>query len=455
MARLYLYNTLHNERQLFSPLEIAHVRIYVCGPTVYGPVHIGNARPAVVFDLLYRLLKRYYPKVTYARNITDIDDKIIETAAKSGELPEKLADRWKQCYLENMRQLGVLTPDEEPTATAYIGEMIAMIERLLERQAAYINQGHVLFHVPAFPDYGALSNRRREDMLAGARVEVAPYKRDAADFVLWKPATNDEPGWDSPWGRGRPGWHIECSAMAASCLGKEIDIHGGGQDLIFPHHENELAQSRCANGTTQFAKFWLHNGHVRMDGEKMSKSLNNVLLLQDILAQYAGETVRLALFNTHYRRPLNWTSTLLDEARTILDKWYRILAGGEATKGGDVQPMEAALLDDLNTPAAIAELHRLAHKAQHAASAGEAACWRGRLRAGASLLGLLQQAPEEWFHQNGKQPLNAAAIEEKINQRLTAKRQRDFSTADAIRAELEQKGVLLEDSANGTAWRVK
>ncbi|MCH9705281.1 MAG: cysteine--tRNA ligase [Proteobacteria bacterium] len=458
MAQLHLHNTLHNDVQLFTPQDESHVRMYVCGPTVYGPVHIGNARPAAVFDLLYRLLKRHYPKVTYARNITDIDDKIINTAAKNGELPETLAKHWHARYSENMQQLGVLPPDEEPLATAYMPQIINMIERLLQQNVAYAAEGHVLFHVPAFSDYGQLSNRKRDDMIAGARVEVAPYKKDPADFILWKPSKDDVPGWESPWGRGRPGWHIECSAMAESCLGKEIDIHGGGQDLIFPHHENELAQSRCAHNTPHFARFWVHNGHVRMDGEKMSKSLNNVLLLQDILAHYDGETARLALFSTHYRRPLNWTASVLADAKATLDKWYRVLAAGDVADSNcnsDCEVVEKMLLDDLNTPAAIAELHQLAHNAQHADDAQTAAAWRGQLKSGAQLLGLLNHDVEEWFHGAGKQLPQDAQIEEKINQRLAARAARDFAAADAIRDELAALGILLEDTADGTTWRIK
>ena len=459
MPQLILHNTLHNEQQPFTPLDADNVRMYVCGPTVYGPVHIGNARPAVVFDALYRLLKRHYPKVTYARNITDIDDKIIEKAAKSGERPQDLAAHWHRQYREDMEKLGVLPPDHEPTATGAMDEMISMITRLMDGGFAYEAEGHILFHVPAFAEYGALSNRRREEMIAGARVEVAPYKRDAADFVLWKPSTAAQPGWESPWGRGRPGWHIECSAMAAACLGEEIDIHGGGQDLIFPHHENEVAQSRCAHGTSQFAKFWLHNGYVNMSGEKMSKSLNNVELLCDILRDHAGETVRLALLSAHYRRPLNWTPVLLEESRAILDRWYRALGSGavaDAAESGSDEETEAALLDDLNTPAAIARLHQLAHKVQHAGDEVDAAKSRGALRAAARQIGLLTQAPEAWFHQSGGKngAPDAQAIEEKIQQRQEAKQQRDFATADAIRDELARRGIVLEDTASGTTWRM-
>lgn len=451
---LFLYDTLRNRLEKFQPRDADTVRMYVCGPTVYGPVHVGNARPAVVFDLLYRLLKRRYGRVRYARNITDIDDKIIQIADETGVAPAEVAHRWRQVYADEMHRLGVSPPDAEPAATDYIPQMLALIEKLLSGGFAYVAEGHVLFHVPSFPDYGALSNRRREEMLAGARVEVAPYKRDAADFVLWKPSPAPLPGWESPWGRGRPGWHIECSAMAASCLGEEIDIHGGGQDLIFPHHENELAQSRCAHGTALFARYWLHNGHIRVDGEKMSKSLHNVRLLGDSLSRFAGETVRLALLTTHYRRPMNWTEELLTEAKATLDRWYRALDGETAAAESAPPAVEAALADDLNTPAALAALHSLANEVTHAY--GDAAQKRGELAAGAGLLGLLGESPQRWFH---AAPAAAAAapdeaeIRQLIDARAQARARRDFAAADAVRDELAERGVMLEDAAAGTTWR--
>ena len=358
-----LHNTLSGRIDTFVPANPRQVSMYVCGPTVYGPVHVGNARPAVVFDLFYRLLRRRYEKTLYARNITDIDDKIIAAAAAENISPPDLAARWKDAYHRDMKALGVLSPDIEPAATAYIGNITVMIETLLAKGNAYYASEHVLFDLTSFADYGALSNRRQEDMMEGARVEVADYKRNGGDFVLWKPSLPEQPGWPSPWGRGRPGWHIECSAMAAACLGEEIDIHGGGQDLIFPHHENEIAQSRCAHGKAHFARYWLHNGHVDWEGEKMSKSLGNVRLLKDALARFPGEAVRYALLSAHYRSPLRWSEDLMHDAKAALDSLYRA-----AQKIGDVPAtapapaVEECLCDDMNTPAAFAVLHTAAAK---------------------------------------------------------------------------------------------
>ena len=332
----FLRNTLTNRREEFVPRDPARPTMYVCGPTVYGPAHVGNARPAAVFDLTARVLKSLWPGTVYARNITDIDDKIIAAAGTEGV--SALALRCADEYRAEMSALNIAPPDFEPLATAHIPEMLDMISRLLEKGFAYQAEGHVLFHSAGFSDYGALSNRNRDEMIAGARVEVAPYKRDPADFVLWKPSPDDMPGWDSPWGRGRPGWHLECSAMAEKCLGLEIDLHGGGQDLIFPHHENEIAQSRCAHGTQSLARYWMHNGHVSADGEKMSKSLGNVFLTRDALAEFPGEAVRWALLSAHYRRPLRWSETLLRESRAALDRLYEALRGAEkicaAGRGG-------------------------------------------------------------------------------------------------------------------------
>ena len=462
MRDLVLYNTLSRRREPFAPARPPAVTMYVCGPTVYGPAHVGNARPAVVFDVLFRLLRRRYgaENVQYARNITDIDDKIIAAARAAACPPAELAAKWRDDYASRLRRLGVLPPTQEPLATRYIAQMQKMIGGLLQSGHAYEAEGHVLFHVPAFADYGRLSNRKRDEMIAGARVEVAPYKRDAADFVLWKPAKAGEPGWESPWGRGRPGWHIECSAMAAHCLGEEIDIHGGGQDLIFPHHENELAQSRCAHGGERFARFWLHNGHVEMEGEKMSKSRGNIRLLQDALARHAGETIRLALLMTHYRRPLNWNDALLREAKATLDKWHRQIADLPAAAEDAAPPsqVEDALADDLNTPAALAALH--------------AAADAKSLRAGARALGLLRGAAVDWF-QSAPAGMGARAAallaeedpaaaageltEERIAlllaRRARARQEKNFAAADAVRDALRESGVLLEDTANGVSWR--
>ncbi len=453
---IYLHNTLHNQRHLFQPQMPDKVTMYVCGPTVYGPIHVGNARPAVVFDVLYRLLKRHYNKVVYARNITDIDDKIITTAKQNNEPITALTQRWHKAYCDNLSKLQVLPPDYEPLATEYIKPMIRMIAQLIEKDFAYESNGHVLFHVPSFADYGQLSNRNRQDMIDGARVEVSSDKKDAADFVLWKPSDETIPGWDSPWGRGRPGWHIECSTMAADCLGKEIDIHGGGQDLIFPHHENELAQSRCCHGTAFFAHHWLHNGHVRMEGEKMSKSLNNVLTVSGALQQFSGECIRLALLSTHYRRPMNWTENAIVDAKIILDRWYRLIdddINESTTVDGQV---ESALCDDINTPSAIAVLHQMAQAISRADNPTAAAVRRGQFVASANALGLLYNAPQAWFHQSTTSTLSEAEIEGFIAERLQAKAERDFKKADAIRDDLLNKSVLLEDvSGNRTLWRLK
>ncbi|MGI9306760.1 MAG: cysteine--tRNA ligase [Gammaproteobacteria bacterium] len=457
MDGIYLHNTLSGRRELFAPQNPRRATMYVCGPTVYGPAHVGNARPAAVFDLMFRLLRRRFGEnaVVYARNITDIDDKIIAAAAEGGEPAIVVARRWRDVYRQDMRALAVLPPTTEPHATDYVPQIIAMIETLLQKGNAYFAENHVLFYVPSFSDYGALSNRRTEDMLAGARVEVAPYKKNAADFVLWKPSADDAPGWESPWGRGRPGWHIECSAMAAECLGEEIDLHGGGQDLIFPHHENEIAQSRCAHGCAALAKFWMHNGHVTMDGGKMSKSLGNVRLLCDALAQFPGEAVRYALLSAHYRRPLHWGGQLLEDAKAALDRLYRALgeSSGE-NNGGEDGEITAALCDDLNTPKAFALLHEFAG----GANKGNAA-QRKKLFTGGKLMGFFNVSTEQWFQHAGAKTSGAQFSEEQIaalvEERRLARLAGDFAAADAARDKLAAGGVALEDSAAGTVWRRK
>ena len=455
---LTLHNTLTRRREPLEPVRPGHVGMYVCGPTVYDLAHIGNARPIVVFDVLYRVLKRLYPSVTYVRNITDIDDKINEASRKSGEPIESITARTTKAFHEDIAALGALPPDVEPRATAHVPQMIALIETLIEAGNAYEAEGHVLFHVPSAPRYGALSGRNRDEMIAGARVEVAPYKRDPADFVLWKPSDETLPGWESAWGRGRPGWHIECSAMSRAYLGETLDIHGGGMDLIFPHHENEIAQSECACPGAPFARHWVHNGVLTVEGEKMSKSLGNFVTIRDALAETPGEVIRLALLSTHYRHPLDWTADGIAQARLNLDKFYNALrnAGVEDGAADDsVDPeVEAALCDDLNTPKALAVLHRLAGDLNRAGDEPAKARACAALRGSGALLGLLQADPEAWFRGAGQEGgMNDAEIEALIAARAAARAQRDFAEADRIRAAMVAEGIALEDTAEGTLWR--
>ena len=433
---IVVHDTLAREKRAFRPADPKRITMYVCGPTVYGRAHIGNARPAVVFDTLARLIRHEFGEdsLVYARNVTDVDDKIIAAAEKEGVDPAVITDRYERFYLEDMGALGVRPPTVAPHATQEIGPMVAMIERLIALGNAYEAEGHVLFSVPSDPDYGVLSRRDRDAMVAGARVEVAPYKRDPADFVLWKPSGEDVIGWDSPWGRGRPGWHIECSAMIRSHLGETIDIHGGGLDLIFPHHENEIAQSRCAHDGAPLARYWVHNGFVDMGSEKMSKSLGNIVTPAELLEQgHRGETLRLALLSAHYRQPLSWTEDVVGQAKTNLDRLYRN-AGDVEAREPDLGVVEA-LSDDLNTPLAVTRLMALEDP--------------GALRASAALLGLLQVSPDEWFKGGGDE----GAIEARIAERAAAKKNRDFAAADRIRDELKAKGIVLEDGPAGTTWR--
>ena len=450
---LTLYNTATHQKQPFEPIVPDQVGIYVCGPTVYDLAHIGNARPVVVFDVLYRLLKREFVSVTYVRNITDIDDKIIDAANQSGEAIEAVTARTSAAFRADMEALSALPPDIEPRATDHLPQMIAMIQKLLKGGHAYEAEGHVLFAVADFAEYGRLSRRNREEMLAGARVEVAPYKRDGADFVLWKPSNDEQPGWDSPWGRGRPGWHIECSAMSREYLGETFDIHGGGQDLIFPHHENEIAQSACAHDGAPLARYWMHNGLIAINGEKMAKSVGNVLSVRQLLQSHRGETVRLALLGAQYRQPLDWTEGALDRADKTLDRWYRALGDGDGDSADDGEAeadvsVTEPLADDLNTPQAIAGLHALADAALGGSREAATA-----LRTSAGLLGLLQTAPEAWFHSAVGVTLEAAEIDALIQRRDAARRTREFAEADRIRDQLEHGGVVLEDGEGGTTWR--
>jgi cysteinyl-tRNA synthetase len=453
---LKLYNTLTRQKEEFAPLDPAHVRMYVCGPTVYDFAHIGNARPVVVFDVLYRLLKRLYPRVTYVRNITDVDDKIMAAAKDSGEPIDAITGKYTRHYHDDMAALGALPPDVEPRATGHIAEMIALIGRLIARGHAYAADGHVLFSVPSMPDYGRLSRMSRDELVAGARVEVAPYKNDAADFVLWKPSAADQPGWESPWGRGRPGWHLECSAMSEKHLGVPFDIHGGGLDLIFPHHENEIAQSRCAHGLPTFARYWLHNGYLTVNGEKMSKSLGNFRTVHELLGRVPGEVIRLTLLSAHYRQPLDFADAALDQARAALDRWYGALRGsaGGGAPGTPPDSIAAALEDDLNTPKAIAEMHDLSGMLNRATAADERARLRGALVSAGAALGVLGQTPEAWFKGAvAATEVDEAEIERLIAARNAARKRRDFAEADRIRKELAEKGVVLEDGPKGTTWR--
>ena len=449
-----LYNSLNRHTEPFIPLDPRRVTVYLCGPTVYNYVHIGNARGPVVFDVLVRLLRRHYPQVVYARNITDVDDKINAAAQAQGVPIDVITGKFAQAYREDMAGLGIAVPDIEPHATAHIAPIIAMIETLIAGGHAYAAEGHVLFDVDSYPAYGALSGRDTEELIAGARVEVAPYKKNPADFVLWKPSTPELPGWDSPWGVGRPGWHIECSAMSAAHLGETIDIHAGGIDLLFPHHENEIAQSTCAHGGKVFARWWMHNGMLTFDGRKMSKSLGNVLLVHELLQQHPPEALRLRLLSGHYRQPLDWSDSAIAQAVSTLDGWYRVLrdlAGIELPAAALPVPanVEAALCDDLNTPQALAELSQLADQARLEGNARTKAALLG----GGALLGLLQQEPEAWFRR-GENAVDAAHVEVLLQQRRSARAARDFARADAIRDELTTLGIVIEDGAQGTRWSV-
>ena len=455
MTELLLTNSAGGGKSVFKPMDPEHIRMYVCGPTVYNLVHIGNARPVVVFDTLFRVLQALYPKVTYARNITDIDDKIIVAARERDTDIMTLTKEFTDKFRQDMAALNNLDPSIEPQATAHVEAMLDLTARLIERGHAYVSEGHVLFDVTSMEDYGELSGRNLEDMLAGARVEVASYKRHPGDFVLWKPSRDDDPGWDSDYGRGRPGWHLECSAMIHQHLGDNIDIHGGGRDLIFPHHENERAQSCCGYGGS-FVGTWMHNAYVDMDGEKMSKSLGNVRTVRELLEQYSGETLRFALLSAHYRSPLNFSKELLDNAQATLDGFYLALrnAGDTAAGASDahLSPVFSALLDDLNTPEAIAELHQLA-KALNKASENEKAAAKAALLAGGAVLGILSEDPVAWLSKSDPDGLTAEVIDQMLIDRAEAKANRNFSRADAIRDELNGAGIIIEDNASGATWR--
>ena len=456
---LKIHDTLSRTKTDFVPIDETHIRMYVCGPTVYDLAHIGNARPVVVFDVLSRLLRSLYPKVTYVRNITDVDDKITARAQESGENISDITKRTTDVFHQDMAALGALAPDVEPRATDHISEMIEMITELISKDNAYAEDGHVLFSVPSMPGYGQLSKLDKREIVAGARVDIAPYKRDPQDFVLWKPSSPELPGWDSPWGRGRPGWHIECSAMSHAHLGESFDIHGGGLDLIFPHHENEIAQSKCAHGANTFAKYWMHNGYLMSEGEKMSKSLGNFYTVHDLLAEFPGEAIRLALLKSHYRQPLDFTKDGLREAKADLDRFYGGLRRhtNACARGGTVpEAFMAPLCDDLNTPGAISVLHQYLG-ALNKAPTHEVDIKKHQLLAAANLLVLLGQDPEDWFKwqppEQADSGFSDADIDSFIQKRAEARSNKDFALSDQIRDELLEQGIVLEDGAQGTTWR--
>ena len=458
---IFLYNSLTRRKEQLETLLPDRVGMYVCGPTVYNLAHIGNARPAVIFDVLARLLRLFYSDVTYVRNITDVDDKINAASIETGETIGVITERFTAAYHQDMAALNTAQPDAEPRVTDHIEQIVSMIESLVEREHAYLAEGHVLFDIKSFPEYGELSGRSTDDMIAGARVEIAPYKRDPMDFVLWKPSTTELPGWESPWGRGRPGWHIECSAMSESHLGETIDIHGGGRDLIFPHHENEIAQSTCAHGGAPYCRMWVHNEFVTVEGQKMSKSLGNVLLVRDLLDQAPAEAIRFALLSTHYRAALDWTTVRLDEAKRTLVKWYRTLEVC-TTSSSSEEPVPdseviSALCDDLNTSVAFARIHQLVRELGQSSDPAEQAKLKHTIVASADVLGLLQQDPTTALtaltaSSLKRGDIDAAWIEQRIEDRRLARINKDFEQADHIRDELSAAGIRIEDSADGTTW---
>lgn len=455
---LRLHNNLTRRVEPFAPLDpSAGPTMYVCGPTVYNYVHIGNARGPVVFGVLAALLRRRHGALRYARNITDVDDKINQAAREQGVPISAITDRFAAAYRQDMAALGVAPPDLEPEATAHIPQIVAMIQRLIDNGHAYAAEGHVLFAVDTFDGYGKLSRRDPDEMLAGARVEVAPYKRNAGDFVLWKPSSDDLPGWDSPWGRGRPGWHIECSAMAAAHLGQTIDIHAGGVDLQFPHHENEIAQSECAHGGAPFARFWLHNGMLNFGGAKMSKSLGNIERVHDLVRKHPPEALRYALLSAHYRQPLDWSDALIEQSIRTLDRLYGTLRDlGDVDATARIpQAVEDALDDDLNTPLALAEVARIAGEARKATGADDRARLKSELLGAGLALGLLQQDPAQWFGATAGDADEDARIQALVDERGAAKQARDFARADALRDALAAEGIVLEDTPQGVRWSRK
>ncbi len=466
MFQLKLYNTLNNKKEKFIPVNSKHVRMYTCGPTVYNYAHIGNARPAVISDLLVRVLRSLYTKVTFASNITDIDDKIINASIETGVPIEEITSKFERIYNEDMASLGVQPPDIQPHATDYIDGMIELIQMMIDKNSAYESEGHVLFDVTSYSAYGKLSGRDREDQIAGSRVQVASYKKDPGDFVLWKPSIDDQPGWDSPWGFGRPGWHLECSVMSEKTLGLPFDIHGGGMDLIFPHHENEIAQSCGAHGEDKdpkiFSRYWLHNAMLNMNGEKMSKSLGNIFYIRDFLDKQPGEVLRLALMSGHYRQPLNWTDDTIEQARGILDRLYRALKKTEhietdlSTVDIDSNSVLNALCDDLNTSKALAEIIEISKNLSKADSDDLLMKYKSELIYSANLMGILQDSPDNWLGiGKSADSDDSEKIENLIKERNDARASKNFQRADDIRSELNDMGIEIEDTADGTIWRSK
>ena len=461
MQPIKIFNTLSGKKEDFHPLDSNHIKIYACGPTVYNYAHIGNARMAVVFDTLVRVLKFKFDKVTYVSNITDIDDKIID-AANDQKVPiNEITEKYTNIYNEDMAKLSVNIPDIQPKATQYISEMIELIEDLIKKGHAYEIEGHVLFHVPSYKNYGMLSNRNREEQVAGSRVEIAPFKKDPADFVLWKPSSDDQPGWESPWGFGRPGWHTECSAMSQKTLGLPFDIHGGGRDLTFPHHENEIAQSCCStadiNNPNSYANYWMHNGFVTINGEKMSKSLGNIILVKDLSNEYHGEVIRLALMSSHYRQGLDWNEKVIHQAKKLLDKLYKVLLDLELEDLVEIQDNEwiNPLMDDLNTPGFIANINVLV-KDYLSAQEEQKSILKSKLILLGSLMGILQEDPKSWFEVNESNiNLSKAEIEGLISERNEAKKTKNYERADMIRDELMEQGIEIMDNSSGTSWKVK
>lgn len=456
MPEIYLHNTLKQRKDKFIPIDADNVRMYVCGPTVYDKAHLGNAKTPVVYDVLYRLLCYVYGKehVTYVSNITDVDDKILNKHKETGKSIREITEQTYNWYIDDMAKLNVLSPNYRPRATEYIPEMIKLVELLLKNGHAYIADKQVLFDVDSMPNYGFLSGRSMKEMVAGARVEIADYKKNPADFILWKPSDADQPGWNSPWGYGRPGWHLECSAMSSKLLGNDFDIHGGGSDLIFPHHENECAQSCCAYPGTHFAHYWVHTGMLMINGIKMSKSLGNFYTVDEILAKYPAEALRLLFLTTHYHQPFNFTFEGLEQAKNILDKFYNALLKNADIPAEKTEPSEkliAALCDDLNTPLALSYLHETLGNLNKAETREERIKYKSELLANAYMLGLLYNDAESWF--KGTTGAEDTEIEALIAKRAEAKKNKDWAIADAIRNELKERGIVLEDSPTGTTWK--